>query len=125
MHYQGTIILCIYRQPEASDVTLIDLLTRFRAANSHHPIIIIAGDFNVHGREWLGSSYTSANGAALREFCKLCGLSQLVHRDAHMDVILDSALSEYTGTVSAYPIGLGGSNHRCDVMEQTSNDALF
>ena len=72
VRYQGTIILCIYRQPGASDVTLIDSLTRLRAANSCHPIIIVG---NVHEREWLGSPFTSAAGAALREFCELHGLS--------------------------------------------------
>ena len=98
VRYQGTIILCIYRQPGASDVILIDSLTRFRAVNSRHPIIIV-GDFNVHEREWLGSSHTSAAGVALREFSELCGLSQLVDRSTRGDAMLDLALSEYTGTV--------------------------
>ena len=79
--------------------------------NSRHPIIIV-GDFNVHEREWLGSSHTSAAGAALREFSELCGLSQLVDRGTRRDAMLDLALSEYvyTGTVSYHP-PFGTSDH--------------
>ena len=65
--YQDTMILCIYRHPSATDLTLIDSLTRFQSANSHYSIIIV-GDFNVHECEWLGSSFTSSTKAALRGF---------------------------------------------------------
>jgi len=44
--YQGTVIVCLYRQPSRSDLTLIDSLTEFRSAHSHHPSIVV-GDFNV------------------------------------------------------------------------------
>ena len=78
------------------------MLTRFRFANSHHPIIIV-GDFNVHEHEWLGSSFTSATGAALHGFYELYGLTQLVDQGTCKDAILDLAISEYTGTVSYHP----------------------
>jgi len=98
VHYQETLILCVYRQPSATNVTLIDSLTRFRLANRHYSIIV--GDFNVHEREWLGSPFTFHAGTALREFCELFGLSQLVDQGTGKDAILDLAISEHTGTVS-------------------------
>ena len=79
--------------------TLVDLLTRFRVANSHHPIIFV-GDFNLHECEWLGSSFTSATGAALRGFCDLYGFTQMVDQGTSKDAIVDLAIGEYTGTVS-------------------------
>ena len=77
--YQETIILCIYRQPSTTDITLIDSLTRFRIANRHCSVIAV-GDFNVPDRDWLGSPFTSPAGAALCGFCKMFGLSQLVEQ---------------------------------------------
>jgi len=107
--YLETMILCVYRQPSATDTTLIDSLNRFCLANSHHSIIIV-GDFNVHECDWLGSPFTSPTGSALHEFCELFGLSQSVDRGTHKEAILDLAISEYTGTVSYHP-HLGTSDH--------------
>ena len=106
---QRTMILCVYRQPSANDTTLIDSLTRFRLANGQNSVIIV-GDFNVHESDWLGSAFTSPAGTALRNFCELFGLSQLVDRGTRKEAILDLAISEHTGTVSYYP-HLGTSDH--------------
>ena len=62
VRYQETIILCVYRQPGATDTTLTDSLTRFCLANSHHSIIIV-NDFNVHERDWLSSPFTPPAGS--------------------------------------------------------------
>ena len=72
--YQDTMILCIYQHPSATDLTLIDSLTRFWSANSCYSLIIV-GDFNVHECECLGCSFTSSTGATLHGFCELFGLS--------------------------------------------------
>ena len=109
VRYQETIILCIYRQPSPTDITLIDSLTRFRIANRHCSIIVV-GDFNVHDRDWLGSPFTSPAGAALCGFCEMFGLSQLVEQGTRRDAILDLAISEHAGTVSYHP-HLGTSDH--------------
>ena len=41
VHYQGTLILCVYRQPGVSDTTLVDSLAGFRVANSHRPLLLL------------------------------------------------------------------------------------
>ena len=110
VHYQGILILCIYRQSGVYEATLVDSFTRFRVANSHLPIIIIVGDFNVYEHKWLDSSFTYAVGDALCGFCKLYGLSQLVDQGTCDNAILDLAISEYTGTVFYHP-HLGTSDH--------------
>ena len=97
LHCQRTIILCVYRRPSANDTTLIDSLTRFRLASGQNSFIIV-GDFNVHESDWLGSAFTSPAGTALRNFCELFGLSQLVDRGTRKEAILDLAISEQTRT---------------------------
>ena len=109
VRYQEKIILCVYQQPSATDTTLIDSLTRFRLANSRHSIIIVS-DFNVHECDRLSSPFMSLAGTALRKFCELFGLSQLVDKGTRKDAVLDLAISKYTGTVSYHP-HLGTSDH--------------
>ena len=99
VHYQGTMILCVYRQPSVSDLTLNDSLTQFQSDNCSLPVIIV-GDFNIHEHDWLSSPFTSSDGTALCGFCELFGLSQLIDRATRRDAILDLAISEYPGTVS-------------------------
>ena len=52
VHYRGTLILCIYKQPSISDATLVGLLTRFRAANSLLPIIIFGFLMSMNMSGW-------------------------------------------------------------------------
>ena len=76
VRFKSVVILCVYRQPGDSDITVIDSLTRFRTAYQH-PMIVM-GDFNVHHQDWLCSNHTSTAGRSLLEFCEYHGLSQLV-----------------------------------------------
>ena len=89
---KGKIILCVYRQPSVSDLTLIDSLTQFRSDNFSLPIIIV-GDFNVHECDWLNSPFNSSAGTALHGFCELFGLSQLIDKATRWNAILDLAIS--------------------------------
>ena len=45
--FQETIIVCVYRQPGASDLTLIYLLTQLCLDHCQDAVVIV-GDFNVH-----------------------------------------------------------------------------
>ena len=106
---QGTVIVCLYRQPSRSDLTLIDSLTEFRSAHSHHPLIVV-GDFNVQEQEWLGSPYTSSVGSALRGFCEAFGLRQLIDQGTRQGAVLDLIITEYAASVTYHP-HLGSSDH--------------
>ena len=74
--FQGTAILCVYRQPGDTDLTITESLNHF--ISTHNLAMILLGDFNVHHQEQLDSSHTSAAGSSLQEFCELNGLAQLV-----------------------------------------------
>jgi len=67
--FQGTMIICVNRQPSVSDPTLIDSLTQLHSDHSQYPVVIV-GDFNVHESEWLGSPFTSSAGSAVMDFVK-------------------------------------------------------
>ena len=77
VNFQGTAILCVYRQPGDTDLTIIESLNHF--ITTHNLSMILLGDFNVHHQEWLASPRTSTAGRSLREFCELNGLAQLVN----------------------------------------------
>jgi len=106
---QGTVIVCLYRQPSSSDLTLIDSLTEFCSSHSHHPLIVV-GDFNVQEQEWLGSPYTSSAGSAFRGFCEAFGLRQLIDQGTRQGAVLDLIITEYAGSVTYHP-HLSSSDH--------------
>ena len=69
INFQGTAILCVYRQPGDTNLTITESLNCF--ISSHNLAMILLGDFNVHHQEWLASSRTSAAGRSLWEFVNL------------------------------------------------------
>ena len=72
------LIVCCYRQPSASDLTLFCRLDKLLDSNiSLSPVI--CGDFNVHKATWLNSSHTSTAGTTALDFCESRGLHQLIH----------------------------------------------
>ena len=77
VRFQNIAILCIYRQPSDSDITITHSLTGFRT--TYQLPMIIKGDFNVHHQDWLSSTHTSTAGRSLLEFCEYNGLFQLVN----------------------------------------------
>ena len=46
VNFQSTTILCVYRQPGDTDLTITESLNRF--ITSHNFSMILLGDFNVH-----------------------------------------------------------------------------
>ena len=103
------LIVCCYRQPSSSDLTLFRLLDNLLDTNlSLSPVI--CGDFNVHKASWLHSSHTSVAGTAALDFCESRGLHQLVSFPTRQSAILDLILSERTGTTTQLP-NLNTSDH--------------
>ena len=47
--FQGTAILCVYRQPGDTDLTITESLNHF--ISTHNLAMILLGDFNVHHQE--------------------------------------------------------------------------
>ena len=76
VNFQSTTILCVYRQPGDTNLTITESLSHF--ISSHNLAMILLGDFNVHHQEWLASSCTSDAGRSLQEFREFNGLAQFV-----------------------------------------------
>ena len=107
--YREFLIVCCYRQPSTSDVTLFGQLDMLLDSNtSLSPVI--CGDFNVHEASWLHSSHTSTAGTAALDFCESRGLHQLVSFSTRQGAILDLILSEHNGTTTQLP-NLNTSDH--------------
>ena len=84
-------------------------IDKARQSCSH---IIVAGDFNAHNREWLGSPRTSAAGEAAEDMCCVHGLRQHVTSATRGENILDLVMSDVPGAVSTTTQPpLGRSDH--------------
>ena len=57
--------------------------------------IVIAGDFNVHNRDWLGSGKTTRAGEVAEELCCVHGLEQHVKQPTRGANILDLVMSDF------------------------------
>ena len=82
--------------------------------------IIIAGDFNVHNREWLCSTKTTIAGEAMEE-CASHHLTQLVTNPTRGDNTLDLILSDFPAnrpaTIYPTPPPLGRSDYAVVITE--------
>lgn len=80
-------ICCIYRSPSDSNfVQLFDSISeKIDHLISEHPSseVIILGDFNVHNKEWLGSSKTDPQGRAAADFATSNALTNLVQQPTY------------------------------------------
>jgi len=95
------------------DTTLFDQLEadidKARQACSN---IIVAGDFNAHNRQWLGSNHTTPAGEAAENLCYLQSLEQHVTGPTRGNATLDLVLSDLPGAVhTALHPPLGRSDH--------------
>ena len=70
---------------------LDDNLADIRSLGSN---IILAGDFNVHNREWLCSTKTTIAGEAMEEFCASHHLTQPVTHPTRGDNTLHLIISD-------------------------------
>ena len=119
-----TVLLCfLYFSPNSSNyLELFDYLTTCHETllSSHpHAEILYAGDFNVHHKEWLGSTVSDAGGVEAYSFSLLNDLEQIIKHptrvpDRHdqssntLDLFFTSNPLHYKYTISA---PLGSSDH--------------
>lgn len=116
-HSEANFLLAaVYRPGTCSeqDVSLMESieesLAQLREPNTS---IILAGDFNVHSEEWLGSTKTTKAGEYLEDLCTSHGLSQHVTQPTRGSNILDLLMSDWSSQVSVEisdPIGRSDHN---------------
>jgi len=108
-------VCAVYRSGSCSptDTRMLDVLERgINIARQHCTYTILAGDFNVHNEEWLGSTKTTPVGEATEDFCYLYGLDQHVRQPTRGLNTLDLIMSDVTGHVETDVLApLGRSDH--------------
>ena len=109
------VVGAIYRPGSASeyDITLLNYLDnaidRVRGLGSH---LLLAGDFNVHNADWLGSTKTTHAGEVMEEIGAGHHLTQHVNTPTRGQNALDLVISDLPGTVSGSTLPpLGRSDH--------------
>ena len=110
------VVLCsLYRPGSCSeqDTTVIDQLdTCLSQLNIQNDYLILAGDFNVHNSEWLGSSKTTRAGESLEDLCDSHGLTQHVQAPTRGNNPLDLIISNCPRHVAVQTCcPLGKSDH--------------
>jgi len=116
------LVVCgAYRSGSASptDVSLIEHLdANLPRARTHGAHLILAGDFNVHSKEWLGSTKTTQAGEALEDLCATHGLLQHVSEPTRGDNPLDLVMSTFQDPVTTSLLApLGRSDHAIVISE--------
>ena len=103
-----------------SDVSLLGYLDHCLDAVPPSAQVILAGDFNVHNTEWLGSTKTTTAGQRFEEICATHGLIQRVDQPTRGKNTLELILSNFPHpvTVQAFP-PLGKSDH-CVILAEFS-----
>jgi len=109
------IICAAYRSGSSApnDIKLFEHLDQvIPQVRSQGSKLIVAGDFNVHNRLWLGSNKTTLAGEFAEDVCNLHGLTQHVSQPTRGDNILDLIMSDFPSNVkvSSQP-PLGCSDH--------------
>lgn len=110
-------ICALYRPGSCADtdITIFPVLEHgIEKARSSYNCghIILAGDFNVHNEEWLGSTKTTAAGEAAEDLCYLHSLHQHVSEPTRGKNILDLVLTDLPGNVTTTVLApLGRSDH--------------
>ena len=93
-----------------SDLSLWEYLdSTLEQARSHGRNIVIAGDFNIHNKSWLGSTKTTRVGEFAEEVCASHGVSQHVSMPTRGNNPLDLILTDFPEGVSTRvmpPLGL-------------------
>ena len=109
------VIGALYRPGSASgyDVSLLQHLDScLDATRSYGSSILLAGDFNVHNENWLGSSKTTRAGEYLEELCAAHGLHQHVETATRGANPLDLILSDLGDSVRVDVTSpIGSSDH--------------
>lgn len=96
-----------------NDISMFNQLeSNIDAARRSCSSIIVAGDFNVHNTDWLGSTRTTPAGETAEDMCYIHGLQQHVTAPTRGNNILDLVMSDLPGGATAmlHP-PLGQSDH--------------
>jgi len=112
---QKVVICALYRPGSLSgdNVELLEYLDATLESVRHRGTnLIIAGDFNVHSQEWLGSNKTTKAGEYTEDLCNVHGLQQHVAIPTRGVNTLDLVLSDVGGRVkvTGHP-PIGASDH--------------
>ena len=113
---KSKLVLCAVYRPGScagSDTELLEFLDlELISARLHGDKLVVAGDFNVHSEEWLGSNKTTRAGEMTQELCSFHGLEQHVVTPTRGKHILDLIMSDFDSTVNVKCFApLDASNH--------------
>ena len=113
---KSKLVLCAVYRPGScagSDTELLEFLDpELISASLHGDKLVVAGDFNVHSEEWLGSNKTTRAGELTQELCSFHGLEQHVVTPTRGKHILDLIMSDFDSTVNIKCLApLGASDH--------------
>ena len=113
----GRLVVGAVYRPGSSAENDVPLIEHFRdqcLANltRHNTRVLLAGDFNVHNTDWLGSTKTTLAGEYLEDVCSSHGLTQHANQPTRGQSILDLIISDCSSTVPVnYCCPLGKSDH--------------
>ena len=118
---QKVVICAVYRSGSASDsdTSLLQYLdSTIDQARSYGSYLILAGDFNVHSKNWLNSSRTTPAGDLAEDVCVAHGLVQHVHSPTRGSNILDLVMSNFHDNVKT-KVGppIGASDHATVIID--------
>ena len=109
------VIGAVYRSGSLSghDVSFLEYLNdQLDSIRTHGSHILLAGDFNVHSKSWLGSTKTTPAGEYTEELCSAHGLWQHVPCATRGSNLLDLVLSDLGDLVSVSLTNpIGSSDH--------------
>ena len=113
---KSKLVLCaVYRTGSCagSDTELLEFLDlELISACLHGDKLVVAGDFNVHSEEWLGSNKTTRAGELTQELCSFHGLEQHIVTPTRGKHILDLIMSDFDSIVNVKCLApLGASDH--------------
>ena len=107
----------VYRSPSTDDRVfdcLVSSIAQIQQADGRSSFVV-AGDFNCHHENWLGSRTTDCHGRAALDFVSVLSLTQLVHESTHQDGgVLDLVMTdvpELTCVKVNSPIGRSDHSH--------------
>ena len=121
------VIGAVYRSGSSadSDITVLEQIDRsLDSFSSTGSQILLAGDFNVHNAEWLGSSKTTRAGERLEEICAEHGLVQHVDEPTRGLNTLDLIISNFPGRVTTQTLSPLGRSDHCVVVADFHDQKL-
>ena len=118
---QAAVVAALNRSGSASegDTRLMEYLdSHLNAVRQQGTHLILAGDFNVHNTDWLGSAKTTPAGEAMEVLSAAHYLTQHVSEPTRGNNTIDLILSDFnTPVIAKLHAPLGRSDHACVVAD--------